>query len=68
MLLSVKSKAFTAVLALLAVSACAEYQNHRDTVTLGAGNAGEANLAIQTVNPFPPNAGQTQINTPGDRL
>lgn len=68
MLLSVKNKAFTAVLALLAVSACADYQNHRDTVTLGAGNASEANLAIQTVNPFPPSAGQTQIDTPGDNL
>jgi hypothetical protein len=68
MLLSVKNKAFGAVLALLAVSACAEYQNHWDTVTLGAGNASEANLAIQTVNPFPPNAGQTQIDTPGDNL
>jgi hypothetical protein len=68
MLLSVKNKAFGAVLVLLAVSACADYQNHRDTVTLGAGNASEANLAIQTVNPFPPNAGQTQIDTPGDNL
>ena len=65
MLLSVKNKTFAAVVALLAVSACADYQNHRDTVTLGAGNAPEANLAIQTVNPFPPSAGQTQIDTPG---
>ena len=65
MLLSVKNKTFAAVIVLLAVSACADYQNHRDTVTLGVGNAPEANLAIQTVNPFPPSAGQTQIDTPG---
>lgn len=68
MLLSVKNRTAAAVLALLAVSACADYQNHRDTVTLGAGNAVEANLAIQTVNPYPPNAGDTQIDTPGDQL
>ena len=68
MLLSVKNKAFIAVLALLSVSGCADYQNHRDTVTLGAGNAAEANLAIQTVTPFPPNVGQTHIDTPGDNL
>jgi hypothetical protein len=66
--LSVKNKAFIAVLSLLALSACADYQNHRDTVTLGAGDAPEANLAIQTVNPFPPNAGQTHIDTPGNSL
>ena len=65
---SAKNKTLIAVLALLAVAACADYQNRRDSVTLGAGDAPEANLAIQTVNPFPPNAGQTQIATPGDLL
>ena len=68
MLSSVKNKALIAALSLLAVSGCADYLNHRDTVTLGAGDAAEANLAIQTVNPFPPNAGQTQIDAPGNRM
>lgn len=68
MLLSIRSKAFVAVLALITLSACADYQNHRDTVTLGAGDAPEANLAIQTVNPFPPSSGQTQVDVPGNRL
>ena len=68
MLSSVKNKALIAALSLLAISGCADHLNHRDTVTLGAGDAAEANLAIQTVNPFPPNAGQTQIDVPGGRL
>lgn len=43
-----------AVAALL--SGCADYMNHRDSVSARAGNAVEGNLAIQTINPQPPAA------------
>ncbi|MGR3686883.1 MAG: hypothetical protein ACU0D5_11655 [Paracoccaceae bacterium] len=43
------------------LSGCADYMNHRDSVTLGAGNAPEANTAIHTINPFPPGASNTTI-------
>jgi hypothetical protein len=39
--------------------------NHRDSVTLAAGNAPETNLAIQTINPFPPSAWNTRIISDG---
>jgi hypothetical protein len=48
-----------------ALSGCADYMNHRDSVTLAAGNAPETNTAIHTINPFPPEAWQTQINADG---
>jgi hypothetical protein len=48
-----------------ALSGCADYMNHRDSVTLAAGNAPEANIAIQTVNPFPPEAWNTKIIADG---
>ena len=68
MLLSVRSKICFAIGLLTLCSACADYQNNRDSVTLGAGDAPEANLAIQTVEPFPPNADNTTILVPGNRL
>lgn len=43
------------------LSGCADYMNNRDTITLGAGDASEANMAIQTIDPFPPDAKNTDI-------
>ena len=60
-----KSKATLAILIVLFVSGCADYQNHNDSVTLGVGNAPEANLAIHTIKPFPEVAGKTDINVSG---
>ena len=39
-----------------ALSGCADYLNRRDTVSARAGDAVDANLAIQTINPQPPAA------------
>ena len=46
-------------------SGCADYMNHRDTITFGAGNAMEANKAIHTEDPFPPEAQRTRIASDG---
>ncbi|ANM12936.1 MULTISPECIES: hypothetical protein [unclassified Rhizobium] len=46
-------------------SGCADYMNHRDTITFGAGNAMEANKAIHTEDPFPPEAQRTHIASDG---
>lgn len=55
-----------AALALgLLVSGCADYMNRRDTASLGAGNAMEANMGIHTVNPFPRAAYNTRIEQDG---
>jgi hypothetical protein len=47
------------------LSGCADYMNHRDTVTLGAGSAMQHNIAVHTVNPFPPLANNTRIDRDG---
>lgn len=52
----------------LALSGCADYLAHRDTVTLGLGNAPQANIGIQTIDPFPPAAYRTRIYTDGRRV
>lgn len=52
--LSPRSKLIVTLLVAGALSGCADYLNRRDSVTLGAGNAAEANTAIQTIYPWPP--------------
>ncbi|MGO7032431.1 hypothetical protein ACCS91_01130 [Rhizobium ruizarguesonis] len=46
-------------------SGCADYMNHRDSITFGLGNAMEANKAIHTEDPFPPEAQRTWIASDG---
>lgn len=50
------------------LSGCADYMNHRDSVTLGAGNAVEANIALHTEKPFNPDSMDTDIDIEGNRL
>ncbi|MBA8910207.1 pilus assembly protein [Aminobacter ciceronei] len=45
----------------ISLGGCADYMNNRDSVTLGLGDAPEANLAIQTVDPFPQHSRNTRI-------
>lgn len=61
MLSSRNSKLVILLACVAAVSGCADYLNRRDSITLGAGNSIEANTAIQTIDPFPDNASDTQI-------
>ena len=46
-------------------SGCADYLNHRDSITFGLGNAVEANKAIHIEDPFPPEAQRTRIASDG---
>ncbi|OWW04105.1 hypothetical protein ATY81_17420 [Rhizobium sp. R72] len=46
-------------------SGCADYMNHRDSITFGLGNAVEANKAIHIEDPFPPEAQRTRIASDG---
>lgn len=57
-------RAIAVLAAVLGLGGCADYLANRDSVTLGVGNAMEANVGIHTQNPFPPNARETYI--PGD--
>ncbi|MBV7520942.1 pilus assembly protein [Ensifer sp. ENS12] len=50
------------------VSGCADYMNHRDTITFGAGNAVEANKAIHIQDPFPRVAQNTRIAMDGKTI
>lgn len=54
---SSKRNKFALIVTLaLTLAGCADYMNRRDSVSLGAGNATEGNIAIQTINPQPPAA------------
>lgn len=44
-----------------------DYLQRSDSILLGAGDANDANAAIQTINPWPPNAGNTRIGIDGRR-
>lgn len=61
MRLSRRNKLLACAILAISLSGCADYMNHRDSVTLGAGNAPEGNTAIHTINPFPPGASNTSI-------
>lgn len=50
---------------VLPLAGCADYLNHRDTITLGAGDATTANRAIQTIDPWPPASRETEIRSDG---
>jgi len=50
------------------LSGCADYLNNRDTITLGAGNAVEANLGIHAANPFPSSANNTDIDIDSEKV
>lgn len=55
-----------AVIALmLLLSGCADYMNRRDSVTLGAGSAMQANIGIHTIQPFPRQAYNTNLERDG---
>ena len=43
------------------------YYAHRDTITLGAGDAIATNAAVHTVDPWPPHAKNTDIDLEGER-
>ena len=59
--MNVRLAAGFAVLAM-SLSGCADYMNHRDSVTLGAGNAMEGNIGLHTIDPFPEVANNTDID------
>ena len=63
-----KNKKFLAVIIPIFLGGCADYMNHRDTVTLGAGNAMELNTAIHEQKPWPRYVSNTTIITHGNLL
>jgi hypothetical protein len=66
---SSRSKALIAAVVIPGfLAGCADSLNHRDTITLGLGDAVETNAAIHTIDPFPKNAENTRIMTHGSIL
>lgn len=47
------------------LTACADYLSNRDTVSARAGNANQANTAIQEIQPWPPSAYKTTVGHGG---
>lgn len=58
-----------AIIGLLAattlLAGCTEYANRSDTISLGAGNAMQANIAVHAVNAFPPHRNIKAIRSDG---
>ena len=56
------------VIAATSLAGCSDiYYVRRETVASGAGDAVASNIAVQTVDPWPPNVGNTRISMNGDR-
>lgn len=51
--------------ACVLLGGCADYMNHRDTITFGAGNAMEANKGIHIRDPLNPQSENTTIYADG---
>lgn len=49
------------------LAGCADYVNHRDTITLAAGDAAKFNNAVHTINPSPPWSHNDNIDMDGQR-
>jgi hypothetical protein len=61
---------FTAfgIAATFMLAGCSDiYFDRRETVFSGAGDAVASNIAVQTIDPWPPNVGNTRISMNGDR-
>jgi hypothetical protein len=58
----------TAAFAVLTLGGCADYLNHRDRVSLAAGDAMQWNQAVHTIDPWPPAASNTAIPGDGKKL
>jgi hypothetical protein len=44
-----------------------DYRDHRDTISSSAGNANAANIAVQTIDPWPPHSKITKNHLDGRR-
>lgn len=70
--MSAASRAMARAFALTAVSAglaaCSDYLARRDTLTLGTGEAVQANMAMHTIDPWPPRSRRIDPYTDGERL
>jgi hypothetical protein len=53
--------------ATLLLGGCADYLNHRDRLTLAAGDDVLRNQAVHTIDPWPPRVDDTRISSSGKR-
>ncbi|WEX75129.1 pilus assembly protein [Sinorhizobium numidicum] len=58
-------RAFVILVGASVLSGCADYMNHRDSITFGLGNAVEANKGIHIRDAFPRAAQNTHIASDG---
>jgi hypothetical protein len=65
MVSSKRNRLLVALAALVALSACADYGNHWDTVTFRAGNAMNHNSGVQEISPWPSHVEDTTIEHGG---
>ena len=63
-----RNKLLLVLLASSLLAGCAaDYLNHYDTMTLASGDSQNANMLLQTVNPYNPSSNNTKIEGDGAR-
>lgn len=64
--LSTKNKASVlAITCVMVLSGCGDYLSNRDLISTRTGDAAASNTAIQTIDPWPPKAYDTDIDFGG---
>jgi hypothetical protein len=61
-------QALAAALLAAATAGCSGYLDHNDTISASAGDAMDANAAIQTIDPWPRSAEETEILSGGKNV
>ncbi len=61
-------KIITGAFLLGSLSACAQYLDHNEGVSLSAGNAVAHNKAVQMIDPWPRYGARTNISANGERM
>ena len=61
-------RGFACVTSTAMLAGCADYLNHRDSVTLAAGDAQDWNRVVHTIDPWPPHVKNTDIDGDGQRI
>jgi len=66
--MSIRLGTLAAVAAVSLLTGCSDiYYDRRETVAAGAGDAVASNIAVQTIDPWPRNVGNTNIPMNGSR-
>ena len=65
---TLRGSVFVSLVAVGLLCGCEPYRARRDSITMGLGNSVAHNIAVQTIDPWPPKSRDPRINVNGQRL